>query len=300
MRHPLTLLPPPVYQFYFFNLPVNYPDTGGLIELVKLHEENRWRNIEPVEAEKQLGRLVQDQVEAVEKLLGDGASTVAFSAHNPEAILFLEVRKICGDRRLEEAFKAQALVAPLREKRCQLLELPNRSSRGDSFLYRLFLEDREGGRLEFRIRLDILQELKRKDPEQFLPFKQDEAALYCQLDQLDVGFGKFEELRQFRTNNRAQWFWFNERALIEVDADGKGVKVDGKVRSRKMTLEVIDALSGWSRIRGTNIRVKYQPYQFGELKQRQVFISPIRFTLNGLQATPEHMLESDMQEMGLS
>nr|VFK17863.1 MAG: hypothetical protein BECKLPF1236B_GA0070989_11271 [Candidatus Kentron sp. LPFa] len=29
MRHSLILLPPPVYQFYFFNLPVNYPDTGG-------------------------------------------------------------------------------------------------------------------------------------------------------------------------------------------------------------------------------------------------------------------------------
>nr|VFK23882.1 MAG: hypothetical protein BECKLPF1236B_GA0070989_13841 [Candidatus Kentron sp. LPFa] len=31
MRHSLILLPPPVYQFYFFNLPVNYPDTGGKI-----------------------------------------------------------------------------------------------------------------------------------------------------------------------------------------------------------------------------------------------------------------------------
>nr|VFK28497.1 MAG: Transposase IS116/IS110/IS902 family protein [Candidatus Kentron sp. LPFa]VFK36239.1 MAG: Transposase IS116/IS110/IS902 family protein [Candidatus Kentron sp. LPFa] len=29
MRHSLTFLPPPVYQFYFLNLPDNYPDTGG-------------------------------------------------------------------------------------------------------------------------------------------------------------------------------------------------------------------------------------------------------------------------------
>nr|VFK55423.1 MAG: hypothetical protein BECKTUN1418D_GA0071000_10328 [Candidatus Kentron sp. TUN] len=273
-----------------------------LIELIKLHEENRWRNIESVEAEKQLGRLVQDQVEAVEKLLGkESVPAIEFSARNPEAILFLEVRKICGGRRLGEVFEIPGLVGQLREKRDRLLELQNRSSRGDSFLYRLFLEDREG-RLEFKIRLEILGELKRKDPEQFLPFRQDEAALYCQLDQLDVGFGKFEELRQYRTNNRTQWFWFNERALIEIDADGKGVKVDGKVRSRKMTLEVINAVSGRSRIRGTEIKVKYQPHQQikDNMKKRELFTAYIRFTLNGLQAVPKKLIQSDMQEMGLS
>lgn len=262
-----------------------------LNELIELHEEKRWRNIDPLEAEKQLGSIVQDHVDTVKMLLGKTAHVLEFSARHPEAMIFLKIRSIAGKRSLREAFEDQESVEKLREQRTLLLNHSARSSRADSYLYRLFLEDNQG-RLDFRTRLEVLQNLKEKDSEQFLPFKHDESTLHCQLDELDIGARKLAELRQFRTNNRTQWFWFNERALIEVK--------NGHAKPRKMTLQVIDPLGGWSRLLGTEIRVKYQTYQFGELERQDVFRAFIRFTLNGMQAVPETLIIRDMEDMRLS
>lgn len=50
---------------------------------------------------------------------------------------------------------------------------------------------------------------------------------------------------------------------------------------------------------GTEIRLKYQPFQFGELEHQRVFTGFIRFTLNGMQAVPETMISRDMEDMRL-
>ena len=67
-----------------------------------------------------------------------------------------------------------------------------------------------------------------------------------------------------------------------------------------MVLEVVDPVGGWAMLRGTEIRVKYQPYQFGEMARRHAFRAFIRFTLNGLQAVSEALIRRDIAEMGLA
>nr|VFK28541.1 MAG: hypothetical protein BECKLPF1236A_GA0070988_106652 [Candidatus Kentron sp. LPFa]VFK28639.1 MAG: hypothetical protein BECKLPF1236A_GA0070988_106772 [Candidatus Kentron sp. LPFa]VFK36590.1 MAG: hypothetical protein BECKLPF1236C_GA0070990_106502 [Candidatus Kentron sp. LPFa] len=65
MRHSLTLLPPPVYQFYFLNLPDNYPDTGGKTEIDCL--DGRYLEL-VLNIIRQFPRAASDRPQAVNEL----------------------------------------------------------------------------------------------------------------------------------------------------------------------------------------------------------------------------------------
>lgn len=260
-----------------------------LMDLERLHGEKRWRNIDPIEAEKQLGSLFQDHFSVVKKLVKITAIRKSFKANHPEADLFLKIRMLVKDNKIDDAFKDPDRRKQIRLLRKEMFDLTNCSIRTDTYLYKLFLADNED-RLDFESRLEILQRIKRKDPDQFLPFKHDEGALYCQKNKMDVGEKILREIREFRNSNRTQWFWYNEKPLLDID---------DRTKPREMVLQVLDPLSGWAVIRNTDIRLKYQPYHFGEKKRQEVFRAFIRFTLNGLQAVPKKLINHDLKEIGL-
>lgn len=262
-----------------------------LAELIRLHEEKRWRNVDPIEAEKSIGGLVQNHLE-VWKTLSDPKRkdrVFAFEAKHPEAILFLKVRSLIGGRSFEDAFKDPSLVVKLRSHRNELQAIQRRSTRSDIYLYKLYLAD-PIGRLQFRSRLDLLEKIKSEDPDEFEAYRHDEASLYCQLDKIDIGARKFREIREYRQYEHIQWFWLNEKALLDPNNTG---------RPRELALEVIDPRTGRACIRNTDINVKYQPYQFSEMERRRVFTAFIRFTLNGMQAVNRELINNDLAEMGL-
>ncbi len=260
-----------------------------LMDLDRLHEEKRWRNIDPIEAEKQLGSLFQDHFLSIKELINNLDIQNGFRAKNPEADIFLKIRMLVKESNLNDAFKNPKIKDQMRKLRKEMQELTNSTVRTDVYLYRLYLADIDD-RMEFETRLEILQRIKRKDPDQFLPFKHDEGALYCQLNQLDLGGKILKEIREFRNSNRTQWFWFNEKALLDKT---------GQIKPRELVLQVVDPIGGWALIRNTNIRLKYQPYHFGEKRRQEVFRAFIRFTLNGLQAVPKKLINHDIEEMGL-
>jgi hypothetical protein len=257
-----------------------------LSELMRLHSEDRWRNIDPIQADIQLGSTSQKYTESVKELTGL-ISEQNFQAKFPEASIILNIRFLIGNSDLDNAFRAdENTVRQLRGFR-EELEHIERSVRSDAYLYRLYAADPEG-RLKFRRRLDLLHQIKNRDSEQFFAYWHDEIALHCQLDELDIGSDKFTELRNFRQNNMSQWFWLQERALL-----------DDFGRPRKMTLEVVNELTGWARVLNSSVKIKYQPFHFRGLRKREVFLSYIRFTLNGLQAVPEELINQDLAAMGL-
>jgi hypothetical protein len=259
-----------------------------LVELNRLHTENRWKNINPVEAQKQLGTLffTHDRLLKLLKIESGGST---YLAKHPEAHIFLKIRALIGQENIEDVFQDSEKSIEIRRLRNEMLALQNRTSLSDVYLYRLFLSDPEG-RFDFETRLTILDKIKLEDRDLFLQFWHDEAALYCQTNKLDIGARKLRELGQFRRNNREQWFWLNEKALLSIENPRE---------ARELVLEVTDPYNGWAEVRGTEIRVKYQPWQFSEMQRRQPFKSHIRITLNGLQAVPEDRIENDLEDMGI-
>ena len=212
-----------------------------------------------------------------------------FRVKDPEAALRIIIRLHLANETFEKAFRRDE-AGLLRQHRQALFELPAKSSRGLLYLYRMFLADPEG-RLKFKERLDVLTELKRKSPQQFLPYWHDEASLLCQLDNLSAGAQRFAELRAFRQAQEAQWFWLNERLLLSRN---------GNARPRLMTLTVINPGEGWAQFHNTNVRLRYQPQQFAPMSRNQPFHAYIRFTIYGLQAVREQLAQQDLKALGLA
>lgn len=260
-----------------------------LTDLMRLQQENRWRNIDPIEAEVQLGTLLAKHYETIAKLPNLQHLMDQFRIKNPEAAIRILVRLYVGKDAFEKVFRSGS-AEKLRQYRQELFELPSKTPRGLLYLYRLFISDPQG-RLKFKDRLDVLTELKRKSPQQFLPYWHDEASLLCQLDNLPAGAQRFAELRAYRQAQEAQWFWLNERVLLAHN---------GSVRPRVMTLSVINPEEGWARFKNTNVRLRYQPQQFQPLSRNEPFRAYVRFTIYGLQAVPEQLAQQDFKALELS
>jgi hypothetical protein len=263
-------------------------------ELIKIVKEDALKNIDPVDAEIQIAQLFEMYRDAMSRFPNVTALVREFKVQSPESGISLGVRKALGELSLREGFARGELLLSLRELRCELESVSDKSARGLLLLYRMFVDDPEG-RVQYQKRLSILAELKIRSQQQYLPYWHDEAALLCQLDNLERGAARFAELRSFRRGQRVaqqwQWFWVNERALL---------RKDGTPNLRQVALTVKDAVNGIAEFRGTGIRIRYQPYQFPELKEREVFPAFIRFTLSGMQAVSEPLAETDLEAMGLS
>ena len=259
-----------------------------LIELVRLHSEMRWRHTDAVEAEISLDELVKGHAKLVSSIkVGNGSQILdRFRVRNHQAAVILQIRQTLGETSLEAAFRREGQCDKIRLLREELKVLPNKTPMSLSYLYRLFLADPEG-RLEFETRLNILHDLKRRDLVQFDPYRHDEAALYCQLDKLDIGEERFRELRQFRQAHGTQWLWLNEKILLKKNGE-----------PRELVLEVTDPKGGYARIRDTSIKLKYQPYQFPTLVKNQVFKAYVRFTMSGFQAISWDLAMQDVTDLG--
>ncbi len=258
-----------------------------LSDLITLQQENRWRNVDPVEAEVQLGSLLARHIDQISKLPELGDKIESFRIRHPEAAIRILIRLLIGSSTFSKAFGSPGKAEQLRAYRDELLLIPQKTARGLLYLYRLFIDDPQG-RMCFRQRLSVLTELKRRSRDQFLPYWHDEAALLCQLDNLPEGARRFAELRQFRQAQDAQWFWMNERVLLEPDAP---------VRLRPLSITALDTIEGWARFQNLNVRFRYQPQHFPKVVRSQTFKAYIRFTLYGLQAVPEELAQRDLDAL---
>jgi DNA-dependent RNA polymerase auxiliary subunit epsilon len=260
-----------------------------LVELIRLHSEKRWRNIEPEHAEMQLETILSRHVKVSKQLLGETANS-KIKITNPEMILFLETRQTLGKLSLREGFREDRLAKSLRQLREKFLALPKKSARVYLYVYRLYMED-PVARLKFKERLELLEQLRKQAPRQHLPFRHDEATLLCQFDKIDIGNRKFKELRASRQADPSQWIWQNERVLV----DG-----NGNLREMTLTADSPEKTTGYARILNTGISVMYKPHQFDkDFSKGEPFKAYLRFTLNGLQAVPKKLANFDRQEMGL-
>jgi hypothetical protein len=264
-----------------------------LQELVKINQEMTIKNMDPIEAEVQIGvlfdmyRSALSSIPNVDRVLDD------FKSRNPEAGVALAVRRVLGNVSLQEGFSQSGVAPTLRELRSELEFIPNKSVRSLLLLYRMYLDDGLG-RILFEKRLNIIVELKRKSFHEYVPYWHDEAALLCQLDNLQKGAARFADLRSFRHGQRSaqvsQWFWVNERALL---------KKDQSPSLRQMSFLVKDTASGIAAVHGTSINVRYQPYQFPEYRSGEIFQAYVRFTLSGMQIVPEALAQTDLKAMGM-
>lgn len=261
-----------------------------LEEILKLHQEKRLRNIDPVDAEVQIGTLFSAYEKAFSSLPSATAALATFHTRNPEAALLLMIRRVLGAQSLQDGFaRGGSLAEDLVGFRNELLELPRKSPRTLLYLYRMFVDDPRG-RLEFDVRLKILSELRQQSPEQHLAYWHDDASLLCQLDNFRAGAERFRELRAFRKNGKGLWFWTNEHALLQQGYPAK---------LREMTFVVRDPSQGHAEFKDIGVNIRYQPYQFLDYKRDHVFGACVRFTLAGMQAVPQNLARADLIAMGL-
>ena len=256
-------------------------------ELLHLHESRQVRNIDPVDAEIQLGLLSQAYNQALDQLDITDRKIEEFAVTNREAAVILKIFRILDGKSLRTGFRDRSVAAALRDIRDEVLSTNRGTARAELLLYRLYTED-PLGRLDFNGRLDCLTELKRKSQSAYLPYWHDEAALLCQLDNLEGGSARFRELRAFRQSSASSWFWLNERVLLTG------------ATPRKMTFVVRDAQNGWAHFTGTEVLIKFQPSQFPGMVRGEAFTGFVRFTLSGMQAVSQRFAELDRSAMGLS
>jgi tetratricopeptide (TPR) repeat protein len=116
-------------------------------ELIKLHQERRVRNIDPIDAEVQLSMLYQNYRAAMAQIPSVEATLAAIVTKNPEAALILRIREALGLQSLRDGFNKRETADVLRSLRNELHNVPNKTARGLLYLYRLYTED-PAGRLE--------------------------------------------------------------------------------------------------------------------------------------------------------
>jgi hypothetical protein len=261
-------------------------------ELLKLYQERRVRNIDPVDVEVQIAQLYQSYAAALAKVPNREVVLSEFKVKNPEAAIILNLRDALQMRSLKDGFRDQGTSQQLRALRDDLDRLPNRSARGTLYLYRLYVED-PLGRIEFEKRLEILRDLKQMSFKEYLPYWPDEASLLCQIDNLAGGSARFRELRAFRSQDRQLWFWVNERVLIET----KG----GISRPKQMSFVVRgEPREGYAYFQNTTTLIKFQQSEYPALTKNEAFLGFVRFTIDGMQVIPERFAKTDLVAMGLA
>ena len=264
-----------------------------LLHLLQLRAERRWRNIDPIEGERQLGVLIDDYLATLGPLMNT-EQAYRFKVHHPEAARFLEIRRCLGDQDLDKVLsdpENSEKANEVRRLREELRKLPPKTADGIVYLYKLYTRDPSpGGRAEFRRRLDLIQDLRRLDLESSYAFLHDEAALHCQLGNLETGAERFKALRKFLEAKPGQWLWTNERVLLSTE--------DGKLSPKKITLKVKD--SEYAYIDGTTISLVYQQRYFGEMEKGYRFRACIGFTQRGFQAIQEEFALEHLKNMGIT
>ena len=135
-------------------------------ELLHLYESRQVRNIDPVDAEIQLGHLSHAYNLALDKIDNTESRIEEFAVTNGEAAAILKIMRILDGKSLRRGFNDERTAAALRAIRNEVVDSERSTARTEHFLYRLFTEDPQG-RLDFRARLESLSGLK-KNPGKYI------------------------------------------------------------------------------------------------------------------------------------
>lgn len=263
-----------------------------LVTLQQLHRTKRWSNVDELGAQESIGGLVANQIAIAKRIAARTRTSMGPSFLSTPAGLMIQIRELIGNDDLARAFRDPRRTSVLRQLRDEFEAHELKTGRALQYAYKLYLHD-PIGRLAFTHRRELLRLLKACSVEEYEPYRHDEAALSCQLQDFEPADTLFNQVREARLAEPSRWYWHNERVVIEV--------VDGKPQAKEFAIEVTDAVNGWGRIRGLDrIRIKIQPNQFSGLSKGSFHKACIRFRSSGLQAVRTRFAKVDLMEMGLA
>ncbi|MBU8873067.1 hypothetical protein KQ910_04800 [Reyranella sp. MMS21-HV4-11] len=259
-----------------------------LEDLINLNSERRWNNTDEESADFQIAQLAARLIEVAKKL--STGNRVLLDQHTMIVVsALLKIRMTCRTSPLKEAFLDPQKAKALREVRKMLEGIANPSSATSLCIYKLMLGD-PIGRIEFERRLEVLDSIRTQNSAQYEPYRHDHAALLCQLGHFEAAASIFRAISNSRIADPDSWFWINERVLLDVS---------GVPTPKSFVVRVTDEHEGWSVIKNTGIRVKFQPRQFGDIKNGQYLPVYLRIRLLGLQGVTRRFADHDLQTMGL-
>lgn len=235
--------------------------------------------------------LVVRLVAMLRKLKNAGVNYKLEKGLSRETRTLIEIRELCDRDAIESALRDPKRNQRLLELRQRLEDDKRATWRGIIYAYRMYVADQQG-RLCFERRMQLIKRIADIDEVRFQQFRHDEAALLCQRELFEEGEQRFLALRHERQAGDMGWLWLNERVLV----DEAGFP-------RRVLIKVVDQVAGWALLEGTNVRVKFQPYQWRELESGEFTESYIRFRVVGLQAIPTDQLrviKADLKQMGLA
>lgn len=259
-----------------------------LDSLIRLHENRQWQNTDEADAEYSLsqisGRLQQCATE-----LSHDREVSAFVVRSDIGRLMLKMRETLDRASLSEGFRDAHKGSQLRAIRDELMAAGDKSARALVLTYKLFLNDLEG-RLDFSSRLELLAQIERESEADYDPYRHDHAALLCHQGAFEAAEDHFRMIRSAREAEPDRWFWLNERLLLQAR--------DGMPEPKRHVVRVTDVRQGWGNLEKTNVRVKIQTRQFGDVKERDLLPAFIRFRISGLQAIDGRLARQDFEAMG--
>ncbi|XUM21889.1 hypothetical protein ACRAVF_32590 [Bradyrhizobium oligotrophicum S58] len=107
-----------------------------LQELIAINQERTIKNVDPVEADVQIGTLFDLYKEALSSIPNSEQAIQEYTVRNPEAGIALAVRRILGTLTLQDAWTNSSKRESLSELRSELEQIANKSARSLLFLYR--------------------------------------------------------------------------------------------------------------------------------------------------------------------
>ncbi|WP_422372629.1 hypothetical protein [Hoeflea sp.] len=255
--------------------------------LLDLKESNKWRNVDESGSEIALAQLLERHNELATKL-NQSSITREVVAKTPGAKATIQLREILGSDSIKEGFENVQKSSQLRDLRDRLVNEYFFHELLD-LRYRLFVSD-PVGRFDFEARMDILNQMAQRSPEEYIGYLHDHAAVAFQLEQFELSTELFRDLRARQSSNPNQWFWHNER--IYVSRQGN------EVTAKEVVVRVTDPVEGWASY-DDRVRLKIQPRQWGQLNVGSYLSVYLRFRIAGLQGVEERLANYDLERIGL-
>ncbi|WP_420587231.1 hypothetical protein [Ruegeria sp.] len=256
--------------------------------LCTLHANKQWRNSDEVEAELSIARLLEEQEKIATSLNLKFAQDQEFVMRNRVSFLIVKMRTILAGKSIQDGFLDPQKTEGLRKLRVDLAEFDAPNARELGILYRLYTED-SATRFKFETRLQIIEDIRREDPDSAEIFMHDQASLLCQIGEFGAAKEIFQQIRELRQSDPGKWFWMNEKILIDNSKTPPCAK--------EIVVTVFDETRGLANYSG--VQVKIQPRQFGNISRNQPIQCYLRFRLAGLQAIDGRMAEQDMASIGI-
>ena len=256
-----------------------------LQNLCSLHANMQWRNSDEIDAELSISQLLKNQNKTA------GIVKQNFQEHelvlrNRISLFIVHMRTILKGKTLRDGFLDKNSTEDLRQLRADIETYRDRNAMELSILYRLYLEDYET-RFDFETRLQIIEDIIKRDLEYSEVFMHDRAALLCQVGEFGSAREVFCKIKELRSTDPGKWFWKNEKILIDNSTN--------PVCAKKVVVTVTDQIGGWGSLDGESGNfVKIQPRQFGNISKNLPIECYLKFGLTNLQAIDKRMAKQNM------